>query len=59
MEEVEQLCSRIILLDHGIIIEDTSKENLKSKYQKMGLNTLEDIFLHITGKELRDGGECK
>ena len=24
MEEVEQLCSRIILLDHGIIIEDTS-----------------------------------
>lgn len=57
MEEVEQLCNRIILLERGTILEDTSKDNLKDKYRKMGLCTLEDIFLHITGKELRDGGE--
>lgn len=57
MEEVEQLCNRIVLMEHGTIIEDTSKEKLKDKYREMGLCTLEDIFLHITGKELRDGRE--
>lgn len=57
MEEVEQLCSRIILMDEGSLIEDCSKEDLKEKYRAAGMNTLEDIFLYITGKELRDGEE--
>lgn len=55
MEEVELLCNRIILMDRGKLIEDCSKEELKNKYQTYGLTTLEEIFLHITGQELRDG----
>lgn len=54
MEEIETLCDRIILMDHGSIIEDCSKEALKEKYAKKGLLNLEDIFLDITGTELRD-----
>ena len=54
MEEIETLCNRIILMDHGTIIEDCSKEALKEKYMEQGLSTMEDIFLYITGTELRD-----
>ncbi len=54
MEEIETLCHRIILMDHGSVIEDCSKENLKRKYESQGAHTLEDIFLLITGTQLRD-----
>lgn len=54
MEEIETLCNRIILMDHGSIIEDCGKEALKEKYAKKGLLSLEEIFLDITGTELRD-----
>ena len=54
MEEIEQLCSRIILMENGEIIEDCSKDALKEKYKNHGVNTLEEIFLYLTGKALRD-----
>ncbi|MGL5354529.1 MAG: ABC transporter ATP-binding protein [Clostridium sp.] len=54
MEEVEAICSRLIIVDEGKIIEEGNKEELKKKYKEKGLNSLEEIFLHLTGKELRD-----
>ena len=54
MEEIEALCNRIIIMDHGKIIEDMEKEHLKEKYNRQGIVTLEEIFLHLTGTELRD-----
>lgn len=54
MEEVEAICSRIIVVDNGQIIEQGNKEEIKNRYKKQGLNNLEEIFLYITGKELRD-----
>ncbi len=54
MEEVETLCNRIILMEKGIIVEDCKKDELKEKY---GMKNLEEIFLHITGTELRDDEE--
>ena len=59
MEEVEMLCDRIIILDKGkIIAQGTSDElkkkaNIKETVQKVG-PTLNDVFLKLTGKELRD-----
>ena len=59
MEEVEILCDRIIILDKGkIIAEGTSDElkkqsNIEVKVQRVG-PTLNDVFLKLTGKELRD-----
>ena len=88
MEEVEQLCNRIAILDKGKIIaigtkealkelttmgekitvevemlNETSISNLKNmenildvKYTKIfsELPTLNDVFLELTGKQLRD-----
>jgi ABC-2 type transport system ATP-binding protein len=51
MEEVESICSRLIIMDEGIIIEEGAKEELKKKYSK---ENLEEVFLEITGKALRD-----
>ena len=49
MEEVENLCSKLIIVDNGEVIEYGEKENIKAKYKDKGFNTLEDIFLEITG----------
>jgi len=54
MEEIEAICSRIILMDNGKVIEDMDKEELKNKYREQGCTTLEEIFLQLTGTELRD-----
>jgi len=54
MEEVEALCNRIVLLDKGIVIEDLEKDEYKNKYQALGYETLEDMFLYLTGTDLRD-----
>lgn len=54
MEEVETICNRIIILDNGNIVESGYKDEIKTKYSSKGLNNLEEIFLYITGKELRD-----
>lgn len=54
MEEVDVLCNRIVLIDKGNVIEDLAKDEYKSKYQKVGCETLEDIFLYKTGTDLRD-----
>jgi ABC-type multidrug transport system, ATPase component len=54
MEEIEAICNRIIIIDHGNVIEDMDKEALKKKYREENFNNLEEIFLHLTGTELRD-----
>ncbi len=54
LEEIEALCSRITIMDHGQLIEDMDKEELKNKYKEPGCTSLEDIFLRLTGTQLRD-----
>lgn len=56
MEEVEAVCSRIVIMDEGKIIEEGNKEELKQKYSKNKdeQTSLEEIFLNLTGKALRD-----
>lgn len=59
MEEVEILCDRIIILDHGkLLAEGTAaelKKLVKNPEEKVVSGpTLNDVFLELTGKELRD-----
>jgi len=52
MEEAQQLCSRVAIMDRGSIIATGAPEALVS--QVAGCANLEDYFLHLTGKQLRD-----
>lgn len=59
MEEVEQLCDRIIILDKGKIIASGTNAELKKLVKNKPIKqvvgpTLNDVFLELTGKELRD-----
>lgn len=56
MEEVEQLCSNILIMDKGQMIAQGTKEELKKLVKATDGKepTLNDVFLEITGKELRD-----
>lgn len=54
MEEIDALCNRIVLMDHGKVLADEEKETFKEKYRQKEEDTLEDIFLALTGTSLRD-----
>ncbi|WP_167957175.1 ABC transporter ATP-binding protein [Anaerosporobacter faecicola] len=54
IEEIEELCNRVIIMDHGQILVDEEKEALKKRYVEQGMDHLESIFLSITGTQLRD-----
>lgn len=54
MEEAEKICDRIsILHDKKIIVTGTPKEII-DKYRKKQNDTLEDVFLLLTGTTLRE-----
>lgn len=52
MEEAEELCDRVGVLDHGKLIELGSPGDLKAKHEA---RTLEDVFLKLTGRMIREG----
>ena len=57
MEEVEAICTRIAIMDNGRIIACGTSEELKKMVSGNGDITLEEVFLTLTGKKLRDIAE--
>lgn len=62
MDEAEQLCDRLAIMDHGKImkigtphsfIKDLLKTGFKKEVKPEPAN-LEDVFLHLTGRQLRE-----
>ena len=51
MEEAQDLCSRIAIVDGGRVVEEGIPSELLRKY---GSRNLEDLFLSLTGRQLRD-----
>jgi ABC-2 type transport system ATP-binding protein len=51
MEEAERTAQRIAVIDHGKIVAIGKVEELK---QKTGTNSLEEAFLTLTGKTMRE-----
>ncbi|MCA1797176.1 MAG: ABC transporter ATP-binding protein [Geobacteraceae bacterium] len=51
MEEAQQLCSRVAVMDRGRVIAQGEPERLVQSNQ---CRDLEQVFLHLTGRELRD-----
>jgi ABC-2 type transport system ATP-binding protein len=55
MEEVEAICTRSDIMDNGkIIATGTSEELKKMVVDDTSSITLEEVFLTMTGKKLRD-----
>jgi ABC-2 type transport system ATP-binding protein len=54
MEEADRLCNRIAIMDGGQIIALDTPYQLKSKIGSPEKVTLEDVFLKLTGRSLRD-----
>ena len=55
MEEVEAICTRIAIMDNGkVIATGTSDELKKMVVDDISTITLEEVFLTMTGKKLRD-----
>ncbi|MGM5488346.1 MAG: ABC transporter ATP-binding protein [Nanobdellota archaeon] len=51
MPEAEQVADEIAIIDHGRIIERGTLQELQ---QRMKVTSLEEIFLKLTGKDLRE-----
>jgi len=51
MEEAQDLCSHVAIIDRGSIIKEGTIEELTSG---QGYSNLNDLFFAITGKQLRD-----
>ena len=52
MDEAEKFCSDIAILDNGRLIVRGKPEELIAQIQSAKI--LEDVYLHLTGKTLRD-----
>jgi ABC-2 type transport system ATP-binding protein len=50
MDEADRLSNRVAIIDQGKILKVDTPENLK---RSMGAATLEDVFMQLTGKNLR------
>ena len=62
MEEAQAVCDRVAIIDHGKILATDTPDQLIETYQKdprvtavaRGKVTLEDVFIGLTGSEIRD-----
>ncbi len=54
MEEADRLCDRVAIMDGGQIIAMGTPQQLKSQIGPPEQVTLEDVFLRLTGRTLRD-----
>lgn len=54
MEEADRLCHRVAIMDGGQIVALDTPHGLKSKIGSPEQVTLEDVFLGLTGRGLRD-----
>jgi ABC-2 type transport system ATP-binding protein len=63
MEEAESVCDRIAIIDHGKIIEIDTPQAIIDRHKnepeviavsRKGRVTLEDVFIALTGKEIRE-----
>ena len=54
LEEADQLCNRLAIIDNGVIVKEGTPEDLKRELRdRLGLDedpTLDDVFLDATGR---------
>lgn len=58
MEEADNYCQRVAIMDHGRIVAIGTPTELKANLQQSGA-TLEDVFTNVTGNTLESGGSYR
>jgi ABC-2 type transport system ATP-binding protein len=51
MEEAEELCDRVGIIDYGKLIALGTPEQLKAKFEA---KNLEEVFIQLTGRRIRE-----
>ena len=51
MEEAEELCDRVGIIDHGRLIALDSPKQLKDRFKA---KDLEEVFIELTGRKIRE-----
>jgi ABC-2 type transport system ATP-binding protein len=51
MEEAEEMCDRVGIIDHGKLIALGTPKQLNEKYEA---KNLEDVFINLTGRKIRE-----
>jgi ABC-2 type transport system ATP-binding protein len=54
MEEAERLADRVVIVDHGRVIANDSVQQLRGTLSASASVSLEEVFLSLTGRSLRD-----
>jgi ABC-type multidrug transport system ATPase subunit len=52
MDEAAALCDRVLMMNEGRVLADGSPQELCRGY---GVTSLEDVFMHLTGKTFTEG----
>ncbi|MBA3824864.1 MAG: ABC transporter ATP-binding protein [Ktedonobacterales bacterium] len=59
MEVVERLCTRVGIINHGVLVAEGTLDDLRTRARAEGsptASTLEDVFLQVVGAETERGG---
>jgi len=56
LDEADALADQLAVMDHGRVIAQGSPSELKARHQA---STLDEVFLTLTGRQLRDAGETQ
>jgi len=60
LDEVERICGRVAIIDNGKFVACNSASELKKNISNNGRDTtLEDVFVHFTGKNLSGDAEAE
>jgi len=54
MEEAERLADRVVIIDRGRVVADDSVISLRGRLSSSASVSLEEVFLSLTGRSLRD-----
>jgi ABC-2 type transport system ATP-binding protein len=54
MEEADRICDRVAIMDGGKIVAMDTPHGLRAKIGDPDKVTLEDVFLKMTGRSMRD-----
>jgi ABC-2 type transport system ATP-binding protein len=54
MEEAENLCDYIIIMDHGIVLKEGTMNQLLGDDKSGKIKTLDDLFVSLTGRTINE-----